>query len=172
MSKKAPVEKITVTVNGKQVVLDPENMKYNESTIGQFMSMEGGWIDYLGKQLEYAQMESLVAKITEEAEFSKKLIEAKDKGFSDNYAKAYANADDGVIKAKLHHAERKQVVGHIKAHLMAWRENHENAQNRGHTIRTEMKMLNRDIYDGDNESESEDKEFDADDFIKNGCKGL
>ncbi|RTK93401.1 MAG: hypothetical protein EKK64_10185 [Neisseriaceae bacterium] len=170
MSKKAPVEKITVTVNGKQVVLDPENMKYNESTIGQFMSMESGWIDYLGKQLEYAQSEALVAKINEETKFSKKLIEGKDKGLSDNHAKALANADDDVVKAKLHHAERKQVVGHIKAHLLAWKENHENAQNRGHTIRTEMKMLNRDIYDGDNESG--DKEFDAEEFINNGCKGL
>lgn len=174
MSKKPPVEKITVVVNGKQVVLDPENMKYNESTIGQFMSQEGGWIDYLGKQLEYAQMEALVAKINEEAEFSKKLIEAKDKGFSDNYAKAYANADSGVIKAKLHHVERKQVVGHIKAHLLAWRENHENAQNRGHTIRTEMKMLNREIYDNDNDEDGskENEDFNVDDFIKDGCKGL
>lgn len=171
MSKKAPVEKITVVVNGKQVLLDPENMKYNESTIGQFMSMESGWIDYLGKQLEYAQSEALVAKINEETKFSKKLIEGKDKGLSDNHAKALANADDDVVKAKLYHAERKQVVGHIKAHLLAWKENHENAQNRGHTIRTEMKMLNRDIYEEEDKSEDR-KDFDVDEFINRGCEGL
>jgi hypothetical protein len=171
MSKKAPVEKITVVVNGKQVLLDPENMKYNESTIGQFMSMESGWIDYLGKQLEYAQSEALVAKINEETKFSKKLIEGKDKGLSDNHAKALANADDDVVKAKLYHAERKQVVGHIKAHLLAWKENHENAQNRGHTIRTEMKMLNRDIYEEEDKNEDR-KDFDVDEFINRGCEGL
>ena len=32
MSKIAPVEKITITVNGNTIVLDPENMKYNENT--------------------------------------------------------------------------------------------------------------------------------------------
>ena len=76
-------------------------------------------------------------------------MESKDTGSSDNYAKAYANSHVDVVAAKKSVVERKEAVGHLRAHLSAWSKNHDNAQNRGHTIRQEMRTLNRDIYDPD-----------------------
>lgn len=145
MSSEAPLERVVVKVQGKDIVLDPANMKYNEISLADYMNKEYGWIDYLGKQLEYAQKEVLLADIDAEAIYSLKFIEAKDAGNSDNYAKAFATANVDVVAAKKKVIEHKEVVGHLRAHLQAWYKNHENAQNRAHTIRQEMKSLNRDI---------------------------
>lgn len=147
MAEEAPIEKVDVIVNGTKIVLDPANMRYNENSLGDYMNKEYGWIDYLGKQLEYAQKEVLLAEIEAEAIYSKKFVECKDKGSSDNYAKAYATSLDEVVQARKKVVDRKEAVGHLKAHLKAWDKNHENCQNRGHSIRQEMKMLNRDVYE-------------------------
>ena len=151
MAKDAPVEKVKVIVKGREISLDPDNMKYDENNLPQYMSKEYGWIDYLGKQLEFAQRELLLAEIDAEASFSAKFMESKDAGNSDNYAKAYALANDEVVAAKKKVVERKEVVGHIKAHLRAWDRNHDNSQNRGHTLRKELDKLNRDVYSSTNE---------------------
>jgi len=145
----APVEKVVVKVNGKDVVLDPDNMKFNEITLSGYMDREYAWVDYLGKQLEFAQKEVLLAEIDCEAIYSQKYIESKDDGNTENYAKAKALSDPAVIAARQKVAERKETVGLLKAHLKAWDKNHENAQNRGHTLRKEMDKLNRDIYQMD-----------------------
>ena len=129
-------------------------------SLGEYMNEEYGWIDYLGKQLEHAQKEVMDAEIDADALYSKKFIECKDSGNSDNYAKAYANSHVDVVASKRYVVDRKETVGHLKAHLSAWSKNHENAQNRGHTIRAEMKVLNRDIY------ETDDKFCSAEDYLK------
>ena len=162
MAADAPIEKVKVVVQGREIILDPDNMKYNENNLPEYMSKEYGWIDYLGKQLEYAQKETLLAEIDAEASYSAKFMESKDTGSSDNYAKAYANSHVDVVAAKKKVVERKEVVGHLKAHLSAWSKNHENAQNRGHTIRAEMKVLNRDIY----ESNDANSGISFDDYLK------
>ena len=146
MTEHAPVQKITVEVRGQKIVLDPANMRYNENSIGEYMNREYGWIDYFGKQIEFAQKDLAVAKNYAEFLQNKRFLEAKDKGFTDSTAKAYSIADDDVVKAKDKIAELKETVGHIKAHLNAWKENHDNVQNRGHTLRKEMEVLNRDVY--------------------------
>jgi len=147
MASDAPVEKVVVEVRGKKIVLDSANMEYNEVNLPEYMSKEYGWIDYLGKQLEYAQKDVLDADIDSDALYSLKFIEAKDGGNSDNYSKAFATANVDFVASKKRLNEKKEVVGHIKAHLKAWDKNHDNSQNRGHTIRAEMKSLNRDIYE-------------------------
>jgi hypothetical protein len=147
MAEDAPIQKITVIVNGTKVVLDPANMKYNENSLSDYMNREYGWIDYLGKQLEFAQKELMLAEIDADAIYSKKFIESKDGGNSDNYAKAYSTSHVDYVEAKKKIVDRKETVGHLKAHLKAWDKNHENSQNRGHSLRAEMKKLNRDIYE-------------------------
>jgi len=146
MAQVAPIEIVKVTVQGREIVLDPKNMKYNENSLGDYMSQEYGWVDYLGKQLEYAQKEVLLADIEADRLLGLRYMEAKDKGQSEGYSKAFANSSDDVVAARKYLAERKEVVGHIKAHLKAFDKNHENAQNRGHTLRKELDKLNRDIY--------------------------
>jgi hypothetical protein len=44
--------------------------------------------------------------------------------------------------------EKKSAVGFLKMYLKAWDKNHDNAQNRGHTLRKELDKLNKDIYEG------------------------
>lgn len=146
MTGQAPIEKITIEVRGKKVILDPENMKFNENTLAEYMNQEYGWIDYFGKQFEYAQKELALAEIEFDFIFSKKCIEIKDSGTSDAYAKCAALANEEVKNAKIKVADRREAVGHLRAHLKAWDRNHENVQNRGHSLRAEMKTLNREIY--------------------------
>lgn len=165
MANAAPIERVTIVVNGQTIVLDPENMKYNENTLGDYMNKEYGWIDYLGKQLEYAQKEVLIAGIESESAYSLRFMEAKDAGNSDNYAKAFANCHVDVVEAKKKVVDRKEVVGHLKAHLKAWHENHENAQNRGHTLRKEMGVLSRDIYEPS--GSASDNTCNIEDFLNN-----
>lgn len=141
----APLEKVTVQIRGRDVCLDPDNMKFNEVTLSEYMDKEYAWIDYFGKQLEYANKELLESEIQYEAEYSKRFVMSKDAGNTENYSKADALSDQTVIAARKKVAERKEVVGLLKAHLKAWDKNHDNAQNRGHTLRKEMEKLNRDI---------------------------
>jgi hypothetical protein len=141
-----PIENLKVVVNNKEVSLDPKNMEFSDNTINEYMEKEYGWVDFFGKQLEYAQKERLLAEIDAEAIFSQKYIEAKDDGGTEQYAKAKANANPDVIAAKKKVVELNETVGQIKAHLKAWDRNHDNAQNRGYTLRKEMDKLNKDIY--------------------------
>lgn len=141
-----PVEIVKVVVNGKEVSLDAKNMEFSDTTLNEYMEKEYGWVDYFGKQLEYAQKERLDAEIDAEAIFSQKYIEAKDNGGTEQYAKAKANADEDVIAAKKRVVELTETVGQIKAHLKAWDRNHDNAQNRGYTLRKEIDKLNKDVY--------------------------
>lgn len=146
MNEYAPILKVTVEVAGSKITLDPDNMKYNESSLADYMSREYGWIDYLGKQLEFAQKELLLADIDADTIYNKKFIESKDQGKTDSFAKSYASSHDEYISAKKKIVEKKECVGLLKAHLRAWEKNHENVQNRGHTLRKEMDALNRDFY--------------------------
>jgi hypothetical protein len=141
-----PIETIKVIVNGKDIILDPKNMEFSDNTLNEYMEKEYGWIDYFGKQLEYAQKERLDSEIDAEAIFSEKYIEAKDGGGTEQYAKAKANADPDVIAAKKKVVQLNETVGQIKAHLKAWDRNHDNAQNRGYTLRKELDKLNKDVY--------------------------
>jgi hypothetical protein len=146
MSQDAPILKIKIQVAGVDIILDPDNMRYNETNLGDYMSREYGWIDYLGKQLEFAQKELLLAEIDAETVYSKKFLEAKDDGKTDTCSKAYANSCEDFVIAKKKVIDRKEAVGHLKAHLRAWDKNHDNVQNRGHTLRKEMDVLNREVY--------------------------
>ncbi len=142
----APVEKVTVRVRGKDVHLDPDNMKFNEITLSDYMDREYGWIDYFGKQLEFANNEAKDAEIAYESAYAKKYLEAKGMDWTENRAKQFALADPVVNQSRKDAAAQKEIVGLIKAHLGAWDKNHANAQNRGHTLRKELDKLHRDVY--------------------------
>jgi len=83
-------------------------MEFNDGNISEFMQKEYGWIDYFGKQLELAQKDRLLAEIEAEELYSKKYVEAKDSGGTENYAKAKAMADPGVVSANLLPAYAKE----------------------------------------------------------------
>jgi len=143
----APSEKIVVKVNNKDLVLDPDNMIFNEFTLSNYMDREYAWIDYYGKQLEISNKELSMAELAYETKFNELYISFKDEGGSDGYCKAKAQSNSECVKLYEYTIDRKTTVGLIKSHLKAWDKNHDNAQNRGHTLRKELDKLNRDIYE-------------------------
>lgn len=157
-----PSEKITINVNNKEVVLDPENMKFNEFTLSEYMDKEYAWIDYYGKQLELASKELLLAELAYETKYNELYIQNKDSGGSDAYCKAKAQCDNACVALQEKVIERRATVGFLRNHLKAWDKNHDNAQNRGHTLRKELDKLNKDIY----KDESQDGMCNTDEFIK------
>jgi len=157
----APLENVTVKVRGRDVILDPNNMKFNEATLSEYMDREYGWIDYFGKQLEFAHKEMLDAEVDYDALYAKKYVSAKDLGGTENYAKCVAASDDDVVKARKKVKECKETVGLLKAHLKAWDKNHDNAQNRGHTLRKERDKLNNNVI-----YQQEESTCSAEDFLK------
>ena len=155
-----PVEKIAIKVNNKDLVLDPDNMKFNEFTLSDYMDKEYAWIDYYGKQLEYANKELSLAELAHESKFNELYITYKDQGGSDAYCKAKAQSNPDVVKLHEYVIDRRTVVGLLKSHLKAWDKNHDNAQNRGHTLRKELDKLNKDVY------ENNDKLCNAEDILR------
>lgn len=143
----APLEKVTIKVNSKELILDPENMKFNEFTLSEYMDKEYAWIDYYGKQLEYAQKELSLAELEFETKFNELYISFKDLGGSDAYCKAKAQSNSDVVSLHEKVIDRRAAVGLLKSHLKAWDKNHDNAQNRGHTLRKELDKLNKDVYE-------------------------
>lgn len=141
----APTENVIVNVRGRDVHLDPANMRFNEITLSDYMDKEYGWIDYFGKQLEFANKDALDAEIAYEAAFAREYVSAKDLGGTENYSKQKAASDPAVTQLRKDVAIKKEIALLIKAHLKAWDKNHDNAQNRGHTLRKELDKLNRDI---------------------------
>jgi hypothetical protein len=141
-----PVENISVKVRGKDIMLDPKNMSFNELTLSEYMMHEYGWIDYFGKQLEFAEADLQLMRIDYDAAFNGKYADFKAEGCTEGQAKAKALSDPDVIAIRQKMAKQDETVGLIKQHLRAWDKNHENAQSRGHFIRKEMDKLNKTIY--------------------------
>lgn len=155
---KAPTEKTIVIVRGKEVILDPDNLQFNELTLSNYLDREYGWIDYFGKQLEFANKDVLDATINYDAEFSKVYIAVKDQGNPENYSKMKAMADTNVIQLRKELAEKKEIASLIKAHLNAWKQNHDNARGRGFQINAELKVLGEKTISDT---------VDADEFLEN-----
>jgi hypothetical protein len=157
-----PNESVTIKVNNKDIVLDPENMKFNEFTLSEYMDKEYAWIDYYGKQLELATKELSLAELAYETKYNELYITHKDSGGSDAYCKAKAQCDQLCVSLQERVIDRRAAVGFLKNHLRAWDKNHDNAQNRGHTLRKELDKLNRDIYKDD----KDDKMCNTDEFVR------
>jgi len=143
-----PSEKIKVIVNNKEIILDPDNMKFNEFTLSEYMDKEYAWIDYYGKQLEMANKELSLTELAYETKYNEIYILNKDQGGSDTYCKAKSQCNQECVELYGKVIERKSAVGFLKMYLKAWDKNHDNAQNRGHTLRKELDKLNKDIYEG------------------------
>ncbi len=153
MVNKPPSEKTVVKVRGKDVVLDPNNMNFNELTLSDYMMHEYGWIDYFGKQLEFAEKDLQLMRIDFDKTFNEKYADFKGSGCTEGQSKAKALSDPDVVTIRQKMAEQDEVVGLITRHLRAWDKNHENAQSRGHFIRKEMDKLNKTIYASDTSGE-------------------
>ena len=147
-------KKQTVKLGSMEVIIDPENMKFNESNLSMYLEREGSWYDYFGQRL--ADAEAFLARhdLEYDIKYADKFKHYKEQGSSDKLAEAYSKSEPEVEEAKKRSIASKHKVRLLQQHLRAWDKNHDNAQSRGHMIRKEMDKLNIDIY--------KSKQFDAD----------
>ena len=139
------IDKETITIAGHDVILDPENLRFDEMTLTQYIQTEGGYYDNFGAFLAMAEKVQHLRESEYDQVYTERFAEAKNQGGSDKLAEATAKSDSTVVDAKLHVIEAKYKVKRLQQHLRAWDRNHDNAQSLGHMIRKEMDKLNSDI---------------------------
>jgi hypothetical protein len=150
------IKKETLDVGGEEVTVDPENMRFNEATLSEYLKKEGGWYDNFGGYLARAEKILQICENEYDARFNYKFYEYKADGGSDKFAEARAKIDSDVQDAKKAAVEAKYLVSRLKNHLRAWDRNHDNAQSLGYNLRKEMGLYNNDIrhFDGQNSDSS------------------
>ena len=129
-----------------QVVIEPKKLEFNEASLGRYLEQEAAWYDYFGQKL--ADAEYILAKLTDAHDLKYACyfkIEKAEKA-SDALAEARANSNPEVVELAKAITDAKHNVKLIQQHLRSWDRNHENVQNRGHTLRKEMDRLNPTIY--------------------------
>jgi len=139
------IEKETLNIAGNEVILDPDNLKFDETTLTHYIQTEGGYYDNFGAFLAMAEKVQHLREIEYDQIYTERFAEAKEHGGSDKLAEAKSKSDPDVIEAKKLVVEAKYKVKRLQQHLRAWDRNHDNAQSLGHMIRKEMDKLNSDI---------------------------
>lgn len=139
----AKVEKLEF--EGYTVVLDPNNLRFDEATLGIYIQHEAGYYDNFGSFLALAERNQQNKDTLYERTYYERFTEAKESGGSDRLAEAKAKSDPTVVALKQDAIEAKFIVNRLKQHLKAWDKNHDNAQSLGHMIRKQMDKLNAEI---------------------------
>jgi len=140
-----PENKRTVVLGQEKIVLDSERMKFNETTLNDFMDSLGQWYDYFSQKLSEAEALLSYCDWEYDKASAKSFDYHKSQGGSDKACEAKVKLDPEVDKCKKSSISTKHKVTQIKQHLKAWDKAHDNATSRGHMIRKEMDKLNRDI---------------------------
>lgn len=149
----------SVKLGNEVVDLDPKRMHFNEANLSKYQEEEAVWYDYFGRKL--ADAEYLLQSYEQEhdVKYSEKFASFKESGNSDKLADANAKADPEVEEAKKKCLVAKHKVKLLQQHLRAWDKNHDNAQNRAHTIRKELDKLHSDFYFKNRELTTEEQKL-------------
>jgi|LSQX01.3.fsa_nt_gb hypothetical protein len=139
----AKIEKLEFA--GQTVVIDPENLKFDEMTLTRYIQKESGFYDNFGAYLALAEKHLQQKETIFEKVYYERFVEAKESGGSDKLAEAKAKSDPTVVAFREEVTDAKYVVNRLKQHLRAWDKNHDNAQSLGHMIRKEMDKLHSDV---------------------------
>ena len=134
-----------LSIGGREVVLDADNLKFSDATLNQYIQTESGYYDYFGACLALAERDLQNKDLLHEKMYADRFTEAKDCGGSDKYAEASAKKDPEVVAFKEAYIEAKYAVKRLQQHLRAWDKNHDNAQSLGHMLRKTMDKLNAEI---------------------------
>lgn len=150
------MSKETLIIGAEQVVIDSENLNFNETTLNDYIIKEGGFYDNFGGYL--AKAEKLLHENDSKLEeiYAERFAYFKDQGGSDKLCEARTKSDGDYLKMKEKVIEAKYLVTRLKNHLRSWDKNHDNAQSLGHMIRKEMDKLHFDIR-GDSSYDYETK---------------
>lgn len=142
-----PFDYMNIVVLGKEEVkLDPTPLRFDESTLSNYLETEGSWYDYFGAKLADAEYLMQKYELAHDVVYSEKFKENKENGSSDKMAEAQAKCDPDVEAAKNTFIAAKHNVRLLQQHLRAWDKNHDNAMSRGHFLRKEMDKLTPGIY--------------------------
>lgn len=127
------------------VVINPENLRFDETTLSNYIQTEGGYYDNFGYYLALAERNLQNKENMHERLFCERFAEAKELGASDKLAEAKSKCDVDVVALKEEITQARYVVNRLKNHIKAWDKNHDNAQSMGHMLRKQMDRLNADI---------------------------
>lgn len=130
---------------GAVVEIDPENLRFNETNLSQYIQTEAGYYDNFGAYLSLAEKNLQNFELRHEKTLAERFVEAKENGGSDKLAEAKAKCDPVVVDLKDKMNDAKYIVNRLKQHLRAWDKNHDNAQSLGHMQRKLMDKLHGDI---------------------------
>jgi hypothetical protein len=150
-------QKVVITVQGETVVMDPGRLELRDATIksGRFFDEESSWYNYFGRHVARAEMVVASLEADLEAKYNGKFAQFKEsEKASDKLADAKSKCDQEVVDLKKKIIEAKFHVKLIAQHLKSWDKTHDNAQNRGHTLRKEMDKMNSEIYGSSDSSGS------------------
>jgi hypothetical protein len=129
------------------VLIDSENLRFDESTLSHYIQNEGSYYDNFGYYLALAERNLQNKESQYEKIYCDRFVEAKELGSSDKLAEAKAKADPTVVSIKEEIFEARYAVNRLKNHLKAWDKNHDNAQSLGYMLRKQMDRLGTDsIY--------------------------
>jgi hypothetical protein len=135
---------------GEEVVnLDPNDLKFTDRTLNDFFERIGGRIDYIGRAHADAQALHRLREQAEQALFFAKFKYWKVEGKSDKVSELFAKADEEVQAARTETIATQHRKDLLYQHLQALNTCRQDAHQRGHFLRAEMKHLNMDIYKPD-----------------------
>lgn len=137
--------KRSIHLGSEEIVLDSDDLEFNEATIGEFQERLAVKYDYYGAKL--AELEAVKDRLEEELDqiYSRVYLENKDEGCTEKQADARAKTDVAYVDKKKEALRAKYDVKQMQQHLRAWDRAHDNATSRGHTLRKEMDKLNVDF---------------------------
>jgi hypothetical protein len=130
------------------VIIDSENLRFDEASISNYIQTEGSFYDNFGYYLALAERNLQNKESIYEKTYCERFVEAKEAGSSDKLAEAKAKSDADVVDLKDDIFTAKYAVNRLKNHLKAWDKNHDNAQSLGHTLRRQMDRLSTDSIHG------------------------
>lgn len=139
------IQKELLVVGDEEVLLDPNNLKFNQDTLSLYLMKEGGWYDNFGAYLAKAEKDLQIKETEYDNLYNLRFYQLKDEGKSDKMAEAGAKLDADLLKLAKEKGQAKYMVSRLKYHLRAWDKNHDNAQSMGHTLRREMDRFGNDI---------------------------
>lgn len=145
-----------ISFDNFSVVIDPENLRFDENTLSKYIQNEGSYYDNFGHYLALAEKNLQNKENQHEKLYCERFIEAKELGSSDKLAEAKAKSDSDVNYVKEQVFEARYVVNRLKNHIKAWDKNHDNAQSMGHMLRKQMDKLSGEIYGNNNFSSTID----------------
>lgn len=130
---------------GLTVEVNPENLRFDESTLNDYIQKEGSYYDYFGAFLSLAERNLQNKETMHEKVYNERFIEFKEDGAAVALAEAKAKIDPVVSSLKDDVIEAKYIVNRLKQHLRAWDKNHDNAQSMGHMVRKMVDKLQAEI---------------------------